>query len=159
MSVGGALRTAPAAALLPGFAGTLPFLALAAVLPWVGGGQRAWVELALIGYGAVILTFVGALHWGLALAATMYLSSAPAVVRFGFLWSVVPALWAWLALLVPLLPALVMLAAGFVVQFAVDRRIAGELTLPAWYLPLRLSLTSIVMLALLAAAAAVAAAI
>jgi hypothetical protein len=155
----GALRAAPMAALLPGFAGTLPFLALALALAFAEGGSRAQVELAFVGYGAVILTFVGALHWGLALAATARLPEAGAAACFGFLWSVVPALWGWLALLLPLLPALAMLAAGFAVQFAVDRRVAGELALPAWYLALRLWLTTIVMLMLLVACAAVTAAV
>ncbi len=44
-----------------------------------------------------------------------------------------------------------MLGAGFIVQLAVDWRVAGTFRLPAWYLALRSLLTSGVLLTLLLA--------
>ena len=52
---------------------------------------------AMLGYGAVILSFIGALHWGVAMCAT---GLDPAQRRRAFLWSVAPALLAWLATVV-----------------------------------------------------------
>jgi hypothetical protein len=151
-----AWREAPAAARLPGLAGLLPFIALAAALFMATAGSRPWIEQLFLTYGAVILTFVGALHWGIGLM----LDARPEdqreqpVAAFAFGWSVVPALWAWLALALPFVPGLGLLAAGFALQFTMDRSVAGRLGLPAWYLALRLLLTAVVLLALLAASAA-----
>jgi hypothetical protein len=151
MNIAGLLRDAPPAAFWPGVAGLLPFLACA-LLPLVTGPQwHPLAQQALVGYGALILTFVGAVHWGIALMAPGH----PAAAR-GHAWSVVPALWAWLALFPPFIPAIGLLAAGFIVQLAMDCRFAAALRLPAWYLALRLVLTAGVLLSLLAASLAVA---
>ena len=48
-----------------GYAGLLPFVVLATAT-WVAeAGPRAFAALALAGYGAVIASFLGAIHWGL----------------------------------------------------------------------------------------------
>lgn len=44
-----------------GAAGLLPYFGLAA-LSWLPGVPQSMVTQALLGYGAVILSFVGALH-------------------------------------------------------------------------------------------------
>ena len=64
------------------------------------GGHRAhrW-GTALLAYGAVILSFVGALHWGFAMALGG-LSDRERTHRF--VWSVVPSLLAWPAVLLPM---------------------------------------------------------
>lgn len=156
------LREAPAAALWPGLAGLLPFAACA-LLPLAT--DPAWhplLQRALVAYGAVILAFVGAVHWGIGLVASRddagkIAATAPAATIAGrFAWSVVPALWGWLAMFPSFVAALAMLGIGFIVQLAVDWRIAGVFRLPAWYLALRLALTSGVLLALLLASLATA---
>lgn len=58
--------SASAPALLIGMSGLIPFVGLAAM---VGLGPPTWYVYwlaALSYYGAVILTFVGALHWAYA---------------------------------------------------------------------------------------------
>jgi len=155
------LYDAPAAALWPGLAGLLPFIALAVALTLVEAPLRALLERALIGYGALILAFIGAIHWGLALMAT-HAARAPhlrgaasaGMARFCFLWSVIPALWGWLALWAGFVPALALLGLGFIAQLAVDYRVSSALALPAWYLALRSVLTSVVLLCLLLASLA-----
>lgn len=90
---GSGWRVAPAARLL-GLAGLLPFFTLA-VLSLSGEG---WARTALLMYGATILAFLGAVHWGAAMRA----SGAEAGwdwPRFGL--GVVPSLVAWVALLLP----------------------------------------------------------
>ena len=55
----------PSVALL-GYGGLLPFAALALLLV-LGDVHRALWWQALLASGAVILSFVGALHWGFAM--------------------------------------------------------------------------------------------
>lgn len=140
--------------------GLLPFIALAAVLwmPWEPW-QQTKLEFALIGYTAVILSFLGAVHWGLAMA-TPELGRPQAWNAFG--WSVTPALLGWLALLMNMLGLPTWLVLLFLVgDLLIARLIDGSL-LPLysaaapWYLGLRTRLTLVACLALLAAALAVA---
>ena len=69
------------------------------------------------------------------------LDSGQRTVRF--IWSVVPALLAWTALLLPPMLAAILLMAGFLVHYLQDRRLESISNLPNWYLPLRLRLTSV----------------
>lgn len=130
-----------------GYGGLLPFLALAAA-SWVaepsGQASPLW-QPALLTYGAAILSFVGALHWGFA----MTLRDLSARERTtSFVWSVVPALVAWLALLSAPGVASVLLVAGFLCHYWRDVRLAAHSDLPLWYLPMRLRLTAVACLCL-----------
>lgn len=64
--------------------------------------------------------------------------------------SVVPALIAWPAMLISPPLAALLLVAGFIAHYLQDRRLARQATLPAWYLPLRLRLSSVASLCLVA---------
>jgi hypothetical protein len=124
-----------------GYGGLVPFLTLAAGS--VAGGPHAdFLRAALFSYAAIILSFVGALHWGIALAAREMQARQRSAL---FAWSVVPALAAWPALLVYAAPASLLLVGGFLAHYWQDRRLVrstqGNGLLPAWYLPLRLQLT------------------
>lgn len=147
------LRAAPPAALWPGLAGLLPFIGGVAGL-WLGPAAFApALAAALVAYGAIILTFVGAIHFGLALGVPHGGDTDPAhaAIVFGYGWSVLPALLGWLAILLRPGPALGLLVAGFAVQLFIDARIAAAHRLPAWYLALRLLLTVVVVACLLLA--------
>lgn len=125
----------PAVAWL-GYGGLLPFLALAAVGLWAP--STPWWSAALLAYGAVILSFVGALHWGFAMAQ----SGLSATERTHcFVWSVVPSLMAWPATLLPPAAGAVLLITGFAAHLVQDHRLAARTLLPTWYLPLRWRLT------------------
>jgi hypothetical protein len=85
-----------------GILGLLPFFALA-LLSWLPDaasiGQLAIAPLArlsLAAYAAVILSFLGAVHWGFALADSGM--SLP-LARQSLRWGVVPSLLGWLALM------------------------------------------------------------
>ena len=109
----------PRIAALLGYGGLLPFGALALLLALGGAHSARWWPM-LLAYGAVILSFVGALHWGFAMA----LPGLGAVERqrlYG--WSVVPALAAWPALLWAAPAAALLLVAGFGAHYAQDRRL------------------------------------
>jgi len=130
-----------------GSTGVMPFVALA-ILTWVPGSHQSLAAQALLAYGAVILSFVGALHWGLAMSKQPVQGSHGARLYVG---SVVPALLAWVALLLPPGWAVAILLAGLWGHYAQDRRLARWWGLPDWYLPLRLALTSTASLALVLA--------
>lgn len=122
-----------------GYGGLLPFMAPLALVFIDPGHASLWRE-ALTTYGAVILSFVGALHWGFAMTLT---DLPPEARQQRFLWSVVPALLALSALLLPLPWGTGLLIAGFAAHYWQDVGLAGRSTLPGWYLPLRLRLTSV----------------
>ena len=125
------------------------------MLPFIGLALTAFVDRhhgivwadALVAYGAVILSFVGALHWGFAMA----LPGMPQALRRNcFVWSVVPALVAWPAMMLEPVLGAPLLMVGFVAHIWQDHRLAGRVVLPDWYLPLRrqLSIVACVCLAL-----------
>jgi glutaredoxin-related protein len=135
----GAAAAAPVARWL-GYLGALPFVAGALGLLTAGAGSRALALQALIGYGAVILSFVGALHWTRGLEA----GAAPEGARLLML-SVLPALLAWVAVLLPASEGLLMLAAGFALLYLFDRRAWRH---KPWFLRLRLHLSAVAVLCL-----------
>lgn len=111
-------------------------LALAA---GVEGPQRTVRLFYLAGYGAIILSFVGALHWGVA----MMLTRDSDAERWKLMaWSTVPALIGWATLPLPPHTAFPVLIGAFWVHFLMDRALATHRGVPGWYLPLRLILTS-----------------
>ena len=147
-----ALPTAlPTSVAWLGYGGLLPFAALAGI-GWWAPGTPLW-GTALLAYGAVILSFVGALHWGFA----MVLPGLGAAQRQGlWLWSVVPALLAWPAVLWAAPGAALLLVAGFAAHWLRDWRLVAQTgaALPPWYLGLRTRLTLVACLCLLVGAGA-----
>mgnify|MGYP003551183967 FL=1 len=129
-----------------GYGGLLPFLALtpASLLDHHHGA--VWSD-ALYAYGAIILSFIGALHWGLAMSLPELTERQRSAC---FAWSVVPALIAWPAVLFSPPLAAPLLVFGFIAHYLQDRRLASQATLPGWYLPLRLRLTSVAVVCLVA---------
>jgi hypothetical protein len=62
--------------------------------------------------------------------------------------SVIPALVAWITLLLPQSTALLVLLTGFVSLYAFDRATSRMQGFPGWYVPMRLRLTTVVALCL-----------
>lgn len=141
------LSPAPSAtALRLGYAGLLPFAGIA-VLVWLLPPQaRVYATLALGGYAATIVSFLGGIHWGIAFGA----AQPPASL---FVWGVLPSLAAWVALLLPAGTGLLLHAAMLLACYAVDRQVYPRHGLGHW-LPLRLRLSSIAALTCLVGAAA-----
>jgi hypothetical protein len=136
----------PPAALWLGLGGLIPFVACGAAvavdlaLPVIGDPMRA-----LVGYGAVILSFLGGARWGFALR----MQDAGLQAR-AFLLAVCPSIAGWLLLLAP--PPLALAASPilFLLLGVADRRLT-EIGAPLWYARLRTLLTSIVVLTLFGA--------
>ena len=129
-----------------GYGGLIPFLALLPASLLDPHHGVVWSD-ALYGYGAIILSFVGALHWGLAMTLPDLSERQRSAL---FAWSVVPALLAWPAFLFSPAFAAPLLVFGFIAHYLQDRRLARLAALPDWYLPLRLRLSSVAVICLLA---------
>jgi hypothetical protein len=118
-----------------GYAGLLPFVACVLAVALLEGEVRAFGVRALVAYGAVILSFLGAVHWGLLLRQSD--AAAPARLAIG----VLPALAGWVALLLPDRYALALLVAGFGGFWLYEHRAVGPTFLPPGYLDLRRQLS------------------
>lgn len=128
----------PAAALIPGLLGLLPFWGLALSTVFSSGLDPLLALIALIMYGAIILSFVGALWWGLAVHVT-----APAPRTAMFIWSVVPALIGWASILTEADIGLSMLIACLALQWVLDGLLMRKVpnAIPPWVFRLRTILT------------------
>jgi Protein of unknown function (DUF3429) len=126
-------------ARLLGYAGLVPFALLAALLWTVHGEWQALAAAALVGYGAVIASFLGGVHWGIA-------GQVPAqAARFHYVWGVAPSLLGWVALFVSPSAGLPLLGLVLITCYLVDRRSYPRVGWAAW-LPMRLQLTSVALL-------------
>lgn len=139
-------RGLPFPALWLGLGGLIPFAACAAGAFIGPESWRGLALVALIAYGAVILAFLGAVHWGLALAATAEAETRHARTRLTL--GVVPALIGWGALLLPSWAGLTVLIAGFLGVWAAEESGAREGLVPSRYLWLRRLLTLAVVVIL-----------
>jgi hypothetical protein len=127
-----------------GYGGLIPFLVLT-IAQQLSPHHQAVLSYALVGYGATILSFVGALHWGI-----MMMTHTPDKLQrdFTYIWSVIPALIAWIAILLPVQLGANLLLSGFLVHYWQDTRLNKLKILPDWYLGLRLRLTAVASICL-----------
>ena len=133
----------PRPALLLGWAGVIPFALLTAasvldIHPW-----SLEPTMALRAYGACILSFMGGAQWGLLLPREG--GHAP---FFRYVISVLPALLAFLCLLLPSKPGLIGLIVGFLALLAYDLSTVRQGLAPRWYSSLRVQLTLAVVVLL-----------
>ena len=116
------------------YAGLIPFVALAPAI-WIADKEvSALASFALVGYGASITSFLGAIHWGLAMRETHQQRKA------SYIWGVIPSLIAWLALLQIPAFGLILLTLLLWICYAIDRATYTRYLLRSW-LGMRLRLT------------------
>eukprot|EP00884_Botryococcus_braunii_P015778 jgi/Botrbrau1/2884/Bobra.0036s0026.1 len=129
-----------------GYAGAIPFIALspavASMLPLLPPVLASNAALLQVGYGASIASFLGGIHWAMAMADYGGAAASSRVARERYLWSVSPCLLAWPALILPPGPGSLMVASTLGMAFAADRSFAARGLLPPWYMSLRLPLTA-----------------
>ncbi len=144
------MQTDQRTAQLLGYLGLVPFVGL--VILVVLDVPLAGVDAAtaLSAYAALILSFLGGISWGLAIAATGLTDRAR---RDLFLVSVIPSLVGWLALLLPFKMGVWILVAAFALVYLHDRRVAANPFYPVWFQRLRLVLTSVAVLCIASAGA------
>jgi len=149
----------PRPALILGLGGLVPFYVIS--LPvWLTDPLYSYVLIdSLITYGAAILSFLGAVHWGAAMWQGELEEAREedeeeldraAWARYG--WSVVPALIAWIGTLLGTLLGpffgLVLITLGIALAYFVDVRACNAGFLPEWYAKLRKWLTILALIAL-----------
>ena len=127
-----------------GYGGLIPFMGLA-FATWFVPEHQSIAANALLAYGATIVSFIGAIHWGLTMRDAQGQRTSMVV------WGVVPSLIAWVALLLPAGIGLSLLAVLLWACFVVDRVVYTRLDLRAW-LPMRLLLTAIASISCIVAA-------
>jgi len=140
-------RTTHRTAWLLGLAGLLPFAGSALAFFAAPDSWAGFAEGALIAYGAVILSFLGAVHWGLALRAP---AEEAGWGSTRLLLGTVPALLGWVALLLPDIFALPLLALGILGTAGVEQWARGKGLVPGDYLLLRWVLSISAALCLMA---------
>lgn len=131
-------RAAPSVvrpATISGLAALAPLLAAAVAVAAGGVGPlgREAALTGLIGYGALLLSFIGGVGWGALGRAELHPAGTQA-----FLLTLLPVLAAWTGLLLPPLTGLAVLAAATAAQGVVDVWAADAGASPAWYGRLRL---------------------
>lgn len=137
------LRSVPTLVKALGFGGALPFWAFSpAVAPslpldLLDASLITNAGLLQVGYGATIISFLGGVHWGLAM------TSITPVTMMGqrYLWSVLPCLMAWPTVAMPIGQGAGIQAALLGLVYVVDAGWARRGSLPPWYMSLRLPLT------------------
>ena len=141
-------RPLPAGLAALGYAGLVPFVASVLAIVTLDGEARQFAVRALVAYGAVILSVLGAVHWGLLLRQAD--AATPGRLAVG----VLPSLAGWVALLLPERHGLALLVVAIGGFWLYEHRVVGPAFLPPGYLDLRrqlsLAVCALLTLALLA---------
>ena len=125
-------------ALRLAYAGLIPFV-LGAILLWlVRPDAHPYVAGALSGYAAVVVSFLGGIHWGFAMTQAQ---PSPRLL----VWGVVASLVAWLAVVIPPYAGLVVHGVMLLLCYAVDRRVYPAQGAGRW-LTLRFRLSAVAAL-------------
>lgn len=124
------------------YAGSLPFIILAFIIIFkieIILPRSIWVSL-FIGYGAIILSFLGGIHWGFAISQQSTFSN------YLLISSNLIALLAWGSLyLHKLWIVLILFLFGYSIQLMIDLRLYRVGLIPASFLKLRKIITCIVL--------------
>lgn len=134
------VKSSPMPALVLGVSGLIPFIAAPAYMA-MSGSFIASLAYSQVAYGAVALSFVGAVRWGMAL-------SENGIVRpnwFNLGYSVTPCLVAWVALMLPMTLSLMTLIFGLGGATYMDITMFGY---PSWFKALRFLLSFVAILSL-----------
>jgi len=132
-----------------GLAGLIPFVAHTVVVLTIAPPFNFVALSSQVMYAALILTFVGGLHWGVLLVSGDAFSRNQVISRL--VWSVMPSLYAFWFAQITLPKPLPYLAAGLVGALLVDAWLYSNSpgTELKEFLPLRLVLTAVASLCLL----------
>ena len=104
------------AVLMLAYLGLVPFIALAALSFLVSPTHRPTIIFSLLAYGVTIISFLGAIHWGLTM-----IENPPNKQQL--VWGVVPSLLAWISLMIEVEFGLLLVAAVLLMCLVVDYKI------------------------------------
>jgi len=143
----------PSAAKTLGALGAVPFIILALASPFLEAPYQERTDFALTAYGAVILSFLGGIHWGLVISDDGPVLNDGAIFARRTI-SVIPSLVGWGALLLSRPSGQLILAAAFFALLLFDLHAGRKTQTLTWYPKLRLPLTIVVIASLTFAALA-----
>lgn len=112
----------PSIVRMLGYAGLIPFIGLAFIVQLADSPNDLIALESLVAYGAVIVSFLGALHWGACFKTIGTSTQNRWLDHSVWIWGIMPALIAWLAIHIFIPLALLLLAATLIVQRAIDQR-------------------------------------
>ena len=131
-----------------GFLGLLPFI-FGLIDIWINKDNLFFLINLPKYYGSIILTFLGAVYWGIVIYDTSKNLLFDKVKLYVLFWSIIPSFWALLILIFNNDVSILILAFCFIFVQIVDELIIKYFKFPVWYLLLRRILTIIVVLILL----------
>jgi hypothetical protein len=126
-----ALYSIPRPALSLGIAGLIPFWGLAISIIVFDPPIKNYAIQAEITYGAVILSFLGGIHWGLAAMNERHVN------WLCLSWGITPSLIAWGALFLQPFFGLLLLITGFLAAAIIDFRVFTSNSNNTWFGGLR----------------------
>ena len=100
-------------------------------------------------YGSIILTFLGAVYWGIVLNDSHENLISEKIKIYIICWSIIPSLWSSLILIFSHNITIIILALCFCIVQLVDEFIIKYFKFPIWYLFLRRTLTILVVFILI----------
>jgi hypothetical protein len=140
-------------------------LGYAGLIPFVGGALFVWLLVgriedepfiflirALTSYAALVVSFLGGLHWGLVMWRSAALGDTPATQLRALRTGVLYSLAAWVAVLMPPHAGLAVIGFLLIGCYLVDRKRYPELGAAGW-LTMRFRLTVVASLSCFLAAA------
>ena len=128
--------------------GLLPFF-LGLVDIWLNHDNLFFVINLPKYYGSIILTFLGAVYWGIVINDSHENLISEKIKTFIISWSIIPSLWSILILIFNHNITIIILALCFCIVQLVDEFIIKYFKFPIWYLFLRRSLTMFVIIILI----------
>jgi len=118
-----------------GYSGLIPFIGLSAMSVLWHDIHHSAILFSLLAYGATIISFLGAIHWGLAMREEK-------ADRIAIIWGVVPSLVAWGSLIIDTHWGLAIQFITLWICFFVDFKLYPQFGVSKW-LSMRLQLTVI----------------
>lgn len=152
------MKRLPLLAMVMGIASLIPIVGCACAIIFLSPTVTLRMLEVTVGYAAVMLSFMGAIHWGLALDTPAIITpgQTPGKINsYRLLLGAVPAGIGWLSLCVAMfheLAALMMLMAGFAATLAVERVAWRRGAMPRGYMTLQWIVITVVEVCLLAVA-------
>lgn len=118
-----------------GYSGLIPFIGLSAMSVLWRDIHHSAVLFSLLAYGATIISFLGAIHWGLAMQEEQ-------PDHISIIWGVIPSLVAWCSLIVDTYWGLAIQFITLWICFFIDFKLYPKFGVGQW-LSMRLQLTVI----------------
>ena len=134
--------------ILIGIMGLFPFI-FGLVDLWVNKNALLFKINLPKYYGAIILTFLGSKYWGMILNLHGKNKLSNQLEVNIIIWSILPSILGIIVLSIQNSFSIIILAFGVILCQIIDELLYNKINLPYWYLVLRRTLTSLVLMILI----------